>query len=279
MFQMATERYWKTVNALIDQGIVSRTQWQTVDYGTYRRYKKGFRKPCTVRKVLRDAARFMYWNRVYGQYLLSKEPVLAEYIYMNPFHRILTLNNYDPRVVGTIMYKWSMLTSEKNTVWLWGGPETGVPYLGEALAYCCPIVGCIEWRNRANPLGRCWNAMLFWLDGGLFCENSIDSVLRVLRGENTLLVLDDDWGGTRHREVNRTPVLLCTPNDVRYTYNCKNDLCNDHKNALADCMYVITLREPYADACSVTCKDAREFIRWAADHPHMEAERLMQNAM
>lgn len=274
MFQMASERYWNLVNSLIERGIVTREQWQSADCAEYRYYSKGFVRGFNVRKVLRDVIRFMCWNKLLGNYLLLPDARAGEGdISQNPFYRVLRQNGYDSAAVGTLLYKWSMLTSDRNTVWIKGAPDTGAPYLAEALAYTAPVVGCIDWRNRCNPFERCLQCLLYWMDGGLLPESSIGLCKQVLRGEGVMIQVPDGFGGKRFRELNRTPVLISSNHDVCLTYVRLGVTCKDHVNSLRDCMYVIELKVPYGDGPAVTCNDARAFVTWASMNPRLDAER------
>ncbi|WGC84583.1 ORF2 [Fowl aviadenovirus 4] len=272
---MASDRYWDLVNSLINRGIVTREQWQSADLAEYRRYSKGYVRGFSVRKVLRDVIKHMCWTKVLGDYLVC--PVVCQDdIHLNPFYVILMKNGYNPRVVGTILHKWSMLTSNKNTVWVWGGAETGGPYLAEAIAYTSPVVGCVGWRNRANPFARNYNCLVYWLDGGLFPESAIGLCEQVLRGEGTMVEVEEGATGERRwREINRTPVLISTSHDVTLTYVKYGQTCKDHTNSLRSAMYVLRLTERVEPGFVITCNDARKFVTWASNNPHINAEDML----
>lgn len=254
--------YWDLVISLISKGIVSPEQWFHVDRAAYVCYGKRRRDRLDMKQLFRDVRRHMCWTKRVGDYLTDRN---LEGLSMsdNPVFRILARCGYDPAFVGSVILAWAFRENgTRNTLWLRGPPESGAPYLAEALAYSSPLVTCVDWRNRSNPFDRGMETLLFWWDGGHVPEASVGFCMQVFRGESVMMPRGEDG---RLVELPRTPVLVYSRHDMSRVMVRWGQYTDDYADAIRASMYCLRF-EPCEEGegiSGVTCEDVRAFLTWA----------------
>ncbi|AAC54897.1 ORF2 [Fowl aviadenovirus A] len=262
-----SERYWTLVHALIDRGVVSREQWQMVDPAQYQFYHRSKQRGFKVRHILRDVIRHMCWSRTLLDYMSSASTPSPDDVLRNPLYQLLLCNGYNPAVVGTALIRWAGHQSNRNTVWIRGTPMSGAPYLAQAIAYCSPLVGSVDWRNKSNPFEGCPDSLVFWWDGGYVYDCCVGLVKQVFRGEHVILPPEGLRGPNPCSELFRTPVLMYSQADICMTRLRSGELSAEHAVGLRDCMYLIRLTEDFDCAGGISCADVKQFVAWSREHP------------
>ncbi len=252
------ERYWELVESLIRRGIVSRQQWFYCDRSEYGYFTKRYRGERKLSCLFRDVRRHMFWTKCLADYMLTGDFGYTP-IEENPFYKVFARNSYDPALVGSMLIAWASRQSRRNTVWIRGPPNTGAPFLAEAIAYCCPLLTCVDWRNKMNPFERGFESLLFWWDGGHVPHKSVGLCRQVFRGENVMFPREDG----QMSELVRTPVLIYSDHDVCRTMIKYGVFSDEYSESLRNSMYCLDLSVPTEGSECVTCGDAKEFFAWA----------------
>lgn len=262
-----SERYWSLVHSLIDRGIVSRERWQLIDPAQYNYYNRHRSRGFKIRHILRDVVRHMCWSRTLSDYITDGSDVTEDEMLHNPVYELLRVNGYDPVFVGSLILLWASHASSRNTLWIRGLPETGAPYLAEAIVYCSPLLGSVDWRNKSNPFEGCPSCLVYWWDGGYIYDCCVGLVKQVLRGEHVILPSDGLRGVPSCPELFRTPVLIYSQKDMCVTRLRSGELSLEHSSGLRDCMYVIHLLQGLEISCAISCADVRRFLGWCQTCP------------
>ncbi|QGQ63183.1 ORF2 [Fowl aviadenovirus D] len=252
------DRYWSLVESLINRGIVTRQQWYFNDRSEYGYYTKRYRGAMKLSNLFRDVRRHMFWTKCLADYMLTPETDFLQ-IEENPFYSVFSKNGYDPALVGSMLLAWAARQSKRNTVWIRGAPVTGAPYLAEAIAYCCPLMTCVDWRNKQNPFEKGFESLLFWWDGGHVPHRCVALCRQVFRGENVMFPREDG----QMSELVRTPVLMYSEHDACRTLIKWGVFSDEFSDGLRNSMYCLDLSAPMEGAQCVTCADARAFFTWA----------------
>lgn len=264
-----SERYWDIINSLIERGICSKDQWLVHDRTEFEYFwhknKKGFR----VFKLLEDVRRHMSWTKCLYDYAVISGPSCD--IKRNRVFKYLRLNEYDPRLVGSVLVKWSRLLSERNTLWVSGDHTTCAYEFASALVHCSPAVGYPTPRGEdreENPFkGITHNLVYFW-EGGRIPERSAPSVLEVFAGR----FLPGDYD----TEVMRTPCVVFANFNI-CSIATDDDSKREHYQPLFEnCMYRLHFSRFVGEVVGCINKpDMQTFLRWAADNFEEVTDRHM----
>ncbi|AGX93295.1 ORF2 [turkey adenovirus 4] len=254
---MGWERYWALVTSLISRGIVTREQWSHADRAEYEYYIKKGRSAVKFEVLFRDVRQHMFWTKRLVDYVVNVGPPKI-CIRNNPFFKVLLRNGYDPVVVGSVILSWASLDSPRNTIWIKGSPETGAPYFAEAIAYCCPLVTCVDWRRVPQCVEKGVETLLFWWDGGAVMERWVDLCKQVFRGESVMFPGEDN----RLVELVRVPVLVYARHDFCRVMSRWGVFSDEYVSGLRDSMYCVEFSVPSRGLECVSCNDIKEFLTW-----------------
>ncbi|BCZ16689.1 Rep protein [Aviadenovirus bubonis] len=257
----ATDLYWKLVRSLIDRGITTKEGWSRRDPVEFRHYFKRNQKGFRIRQILADVHKHMFWFKTFHDYCVGSHEV--RHCHGNIVYRLLSMNGYDPRLVGSMLVKWAGLSSPRNTVWITGVPSSGADQLVEALVYLSPKVGIADCRNRTNPFVGCESSLLLWWKGGRVSECSVQLVQQVFGGEHVFLT-----SRTCHAdgacEMFRTPVLVFANHDMCSVLNMQGKEVDDYGESLRSTMFKIELTAPLSWMDCVGVGDVYNFLTWAS---------------
>ncbi|QEJ80762.1 Rep protein [Southern Psittacara leucophthalmus aviadenovirus] len=246
-----SERYWKLVNKLIDKGITSEDAWYYADPAEFMHYQSRNEKGFRVRRILRDVMRHMSWTKTLYDYVIRNS--MIDDIRPNPVYNLLVDNGYNPNVVGTVLSRWSGLISKRNTLWISGDSESGAFQLGMGIAYCAPLAGKANFRDKTNPFEGCQGKTLIVWEGGHVQLSNVVLCQQVFSGTSA---------GTEHGFY-KTPVLVINNNDMGEVFD-GHKAVYEFRDKLYDTMYRLHLSKPFKGV--IGCDDVKDFITWGCDN-------------
>lgn len=258
MSTAAAANYSRLVDWLVEYGITTEKQWLEKDKEGYRSFHANSNSNRQIKAALENARAEILLTKCAFDYLCAHRAPAC--IVGNKVFCLFALNQYDPRIAGTILVKWSQgKWGKRNTIWLTGPASTGKTNLAEAIAHCCPMYGNVNWTNENFPFNDCTDKMIIWWEEGKMSAKIVEAAKAICGGSKVRV----DQKCKQSVQVQPTPVIITSNLDMTLVID-GNSITHDHKEPLEHRMWKFTFQEVLVpDWGKISKEDVQEFFAWA----------------
>lgn len=257
----AASHYSRLVDWLISEGITSEQQWLERDKESYRSFHANSNSSRQLKAAVENAKCEMLLTKTAADYLIG--PLRQANIADNRVFRLFMLNQYDPRIAGTILVKWCQKGwGKRNTIWLTGPATTGKTNLAQAIAHSTPLYGCVNWNNENFPFNDCVHKMLIWWEEGKMTAKIVEAAKAICGGSKVRV----DQKCKSSIQIDSTPVIITSNVDMTLVVD-GNSITQDHAEPLQHRMWKFTFNEILPpDWGQISKEEVQHFFGWAASN-------------
>nr|QTE03741.1 MAG: nonstructural protein 1 [Phoenicopteridae parvo-like hybrid virus] len=173
--------------------------------------------------------------------------------------RLCTWQGYSPKYVSHTTLCWlSGEMGKKNTLYLYGPPNTGKTMFAESICRMVQVYGNVNHNNMNFPFNDCHGKAIIWWEECTMHETYVEAAKCIMGGSGVRV----DKKGQDSILVEKTPVIITSNNDITQVTS-RNAISGNHQAAIrARCLKFNFNNWLTSNWGLITPKDMYQFLCW-----------------